>query len=282
MRRQPVPAQHRSVHRAREPKRQVRLELRAPGERDPRNRAAVVLPLVVEIVGFEQPSQKPASFDRPDPGAQGMSCAHERARDSGCVVAEDDRVADAGPPPLVFGGQARNDSAEPSTNGALTGIAKREGMRPETERRVNRGPRVPRRGERVPSRWKGKRRGWVRHLVPAVVTRYELGRKDGEEAPPFESGAEPDFLVPTATRPHRTIVERERNPGIPHRHDFRGQQGPAKPRAVSGKSGCAGRYGAKVVAAGRRSDESPEPRALVGVTADGDERREERRLRREV
>ncbi len=94
-------------------------------------------------------------------------------------------------------------------------------MCPETERRVNRGARVPRGRQRVASRRERKRRGWVRHLVAAVVARDELGREDGEEASPFETGANPDVLIPAATCPHRSIVEGERNPGIPYGRDFR-------------------------------------------------------------
>jgi len=135
------PAAERCVDRPRETERQV--GGRAPHQPETRDRAPVVGADGVEVGGLRQPAEKPAALDRPDGRRERASGAHEQARDAGRVAAEDDRVADPRPPPLVLGRESRDERSQARPERCLAGIDRRQPAVAESQRDVNGRREVP-------------------------------------------------------------------------------------------------------------------------------------------
>src|SRR4051812_45617789 len=93
--------------------------MRCPGDREGVERAAIVRGDRIEVGRLEQAAQSPARRHALAPELR------KGAPDAGRIVAEHDRVADPGPPPLIRGRDAETHRTEIGGEGRLARIEAR-------------------------------------------------------------------------------------------------------------------------------------------------------------
>jgi len=120
------------------------------------------------------------------------------------------------------------------------------------------------------SRGNGER---VRQRVGPVLAGDQLGRQNEKPPSPLdaEAGAEP--AVPTAARPHRTVVERKGQRRVAHDRDLGRDERPTEPCRIAGESRREQRCTAQQVGTARDPiDELRESHPIVPFVPDRNER----------